>query len=355
MRIAILSGAFPPQFDGIGDYTWWLSQELVNQNQEVTVFTSFAPTRPKPASVEVICCFDPAQPRSIQELPRVLHQAGRFDWLIVQYNPFSYGPRGFSPWLIPALHRANIPVAMMFHETYVPFWPWRYSLMRTWQYPQFVRLVRLASAHFVSTQRWVSQVNRWTKRPCRVLPVGSNLPRCGLSKPEARIKLGISQNALLVGVCGFAHSSKCLDWVVEAARSIYDQFPETMILAVGQIGSAIRNACNDVPVLESGRLASAEAALRLRAMDVFLAPFLDGISPRRGSAIAALQHGIPTCSTFSELALAQTTRDGTSVAKDLVELYETHFDWPVIARRMVEDLGLRYPAATGPKSVRHSG
>jgi glycosyltransferase involved in cell wall biosynthesis len=373
MRIALLSGAFPPQFDGIGDYSWWLSQELAAQGHQVTVFTSVGPARPQPDKVEVICCFDPAKPRTVQALPKAIRKAGPFDWLILQYNPFSYGPRGFSPWLISAVKEAGIPFALMLHETYVPLWPWRYSVMRTWQYLQFVLLVRSARAHFVSSERWIPQVNRWTKRACIGLPVGSNLPCCELSKSEARMKLGIAPEVLVVGIFGFAHGSKCLDWVVDSARSIHAEFPETLVLAVGQIGKAIREGCKDLPVLEAGRLPGADAALRLRAMDLFLAPFLDGISARRGSVIAALQHGIPTCSTFTEhsdrflrefvspaysltpvgkkeefrraaLALAQSNRHRSTVAADLVELYQTYFDWPVIAQRTVETLSDKEPA-----------
>src|SRR5258707_3379173 len=132
MRIGLLSGAFPPQFDGIGDHSWWLSEELANQGQEVTVFTSFAPARPQPANVDVICCFDATKPRTISDLSSAVRRAGRLDWLVVQYNPFSFGPRGFSPCLLPALRMTGIPVALMFHETYVPLWPWRHTLMRLW-------------------------------------------------------------------------------------------------------------------------------------------------------------------------------------------------------------------------------
>src|ERR1700751_3323296 len=103
MRIALLSGAFPPKFDGIGDHTWWLSQALAELHQEVTVLTSHAQNRPQPANVEVVSFFDVSRPKTVSQALRALDPTNRFDWLIVQYNPFSFGRRGFAPWLVPGL------------------------------------------------------------------------------------------------------------------------------------------------------------------------------------------------------------------------------------------------------------
>jgi len=364
MRIALLSGAFPPQFDGIGDYSWWLSQALAELGHEVVVFTSFPQDRPKPANVEVVCCFDPLKPQTISELPRAIRKTGRFDWLIVQYNPFSFGRWGLSPGLVPALRSASIPIALMFHETYVPLWPWRYTVMRLWQYPQFALLVRAGRCHFVSTERWVPQVRRWTKRPCFVLPVGPNLPRSQLAKAEARAKLGLPADALILGVFGFSHGSKRTDWVGAAAKRIYARHGQTRVLSVGQIGKELAAVCGSVPVDCHPSLPGAEVSLRLRAMDLFLAPLTDGISTRRGSVIAAFQHGLPVCSTvrpesdrlLRELgspalalapaddenrfldaaeALAERCLLNPDLGTDLAKLHDEHFAWPVIARRLI--------------------
>jgi hypothetical protein len=134
MRIVLLSGAFPPQFDGIGDHSWWLSQTLARQGHEVTVLTSFAPIRQQALGVEVIPCFDASRSQTIHGALQSLRKKGRFDWLVVQYNPFCFGRRGFAPWLIPALRSSGIPIAVMFHETFaVPLWPWQQIVMRIWQ------------------------------------------------------------------------------------------------------------------------------------------------------------------------------------------------------------------------------
>jgi glycosyltransferase involved in cell wall biosynthesis len=364
MRIALLSGAFPPQFDGIGDYSWWFSQALAELGHRVTVFTSFPEDRPKPVNVEVVCCFDPLKPRTISALPQAIRKAGRFDWIVVQYNPFSFGPRGLSPKLLPSLRDAAVPIVVNFHETYVPLWPWRFTVMRLWQYPQFALLVRVARYHFVSTERWAPQVRRWTKKQPFVLPVGPNLPRSELTKAEARAKLGLPGDALILGVFGFSHGSKRTEWVGAAARRIHARYPQTRILSVGQIGDKLATVCGQVPIDRHPSLPGAEVGVRLRAMDLFLAPLVDGISTRRGSIIAAFQHGLPVCSTVRSYtdrllrdlgspALSLTPFDDESrfldaaeemaekcllnpnLGADMAKLHDEHFAWPVLARRFM--------------------
>jgi len=368
MKIALLSGAFPPQFDGIGDHSWWLSHALAERGHTVTVFTSFAPVRNQSSNVEVVACFDASRSRTIRAALPPLAKTGRFDWLVVQYNPSSFGPHGFAPWLISALLATEAPIACMFHETFaVPFWPWQQMIVRTWQYPQFVLLARTGHCHFVSTERWLAQVRQWAKRPSHLLPVGSNLPLCSLTKFEARKKLGLSRDALILGVFGFAHGSKRAGWIGAAARCIHDRFPQTEVLGIGQLGQRIREACTEVPVRDAGLLPGPEVSLRLRAADLFLAPFSDGISGRRGSVIAAFQHGLPICSTDSEhtdgflrelnhpglsltpsnqqdlftkaaLRMAELCLQDTELGVDLAEFHDQNFAWPVIADRMLAGL-----------------
>ena len=368
MRIALLSGAFPPQFDGVGDHCWWISQALADRGHDVTVFTSFAAERPQPPKVTVVPCFDSARAQTIHAILDYLGKPGRFDWLLLQYNPFSYGRRGFAPGLVSTLRAAPVPIACIFHETFaVPLWPWQQMVMRIWQYPQFVFLSRIGKTHFVSTERWLAQVRQWAPGPSHLLPVGSNLPFCGLTKSEAREKLGLNQDALILGVFGFAHGSKRAPWIGVAASSVYDRFPQTQLLCVGQMGQLLRQECGNVPILDHGFLSGPEVSLRLRAMDLFLAPLSDGISGRRGSVVAALQHGVPICSTISKhtdgflrhlnspslslspcnqkdafataaLKMAELALRQPTLGQDLFAFHDKYFAWPVLADRIIKGL-----------------
>ena len=107
MRIGLLSAAFPPDKDGIGDYTFRLARELSGGGNKVTVLTSIGNERLECPGVDVVPFYDPARPASIRGLAERLSKHAPLEWLVVQYNPFGFGPRGFCPSLPVALHRAK--------------------------------------------------------------------------------------------------------------------------------------------------------------------------------------------------------------------------------------------------------
>jgi hypothetical protein len=376
MKLAFLCGHLPPVFDGIGDYSWCLSHALASEGHKVTMFSSVGPKLTPGPGVTIVPFFDPNRPATIRRLPDLLKNQSDFDWLIVQYNPFMFGPRGLNPWLIPALISAkdSSRLAVMFHETCVPFWPWKFAAMSLWQFPQLVALSFLASRVFVSTERWIRELRRCHPGiVCHHLPVGSNLPFCALTKEEARARLHLPTDAILLGIFGSAHGSKMLDWAGAAARAVYQRLPRASILYVGQDGSRVRDACAGAPFLDRGPLSAAEAAVGIRAMDLLLAPFSDGISTRRTSAMSALQHGVSVCSTISKwtdsvfrdgrypgLSLCPPTQVKTYVndvlavvdafcanaklGNPLQDFYDAKFSWPVISRTLLNGLGRESPA-----------
>jgi hypothetical protein len=380
MKLAFLCGQLPPALDGIGDYSWCLSHALADQGHSVTLFTSEGPKLTPGRGVTIVPFFDPNHPATIRVLPDLLKNKSPFDWLIVQYNPFSFGRRGFNPWLIPALASAkrSTRLAVMFHETCVPFWPWKFTAMSLWQFPQLVALSLVANLAFVSTERWIRELRRCNpKIVCHHLPVASNLPFCALTKKEARARLRFPAEAILLGIFGSAHLTKMLDWAGSAARAVYQRFPHASILYIGQDGSRVREACAGVPFLDQGPLSAADAALSIRAIDLLLAPFSDGLSTRRTSAMCALQHGVPLCSTISKwtdsvfrnnrypgLSLCAPSRVeryvddvlgvvngvcvNASLGNPLRDLYEARFSWPVICHLLVAGLGREAPAEILP-------
>lgn len=363
MRIGLLSGAYPPAIDGIGDYTHFLASELSSLNN-VTVFTGSRNFHEPDERVRVQCVFDPAHPRTIRNLAKIMAADPGFDRFVVQYNPFGFGPRGFNPWLPLTLShlRKRLPVSIMFHETYVPCESPSQCLMRLWQIPQFVSLCRLDGPLYSSCTRWLRAIRRASGRDAVLLPAGSNIRRSPLSREESRARMGIGNKALVFGVFGSAHPSRLMDWISTAANSIATRVPEAALVYIGADGEKLRPGIDPkIRFVDCGLLAGDDVGDHLIAADCILAPFVDGLSTRRGSVIAAFQHGIPVVSTSSiwtdHLLLGQEERsiflspvqDGVegfssltrrvadqfpfpdSQRIDLGEFYGLHFGWPSIA------------------------
>jgi hypothetical protein len=139
-RICIITAALPPTLDGVGDYTARLASELSAQVQVTILAAECSSTQPVPGAT-VIGVFDPNDRRSVWRIAEEV-SARRPNWVLLQYSPFAYGPRGLNlhlPRMIKSLRRSSpgTRVAIMAHETYVPISSWRFAVMSTWQRWQF--------------------------------------------------------------------------------------------------------------------------------------------------------------------------------------------------------------------------
>jgi glycosyltransferase involved in cell wall biosynthesis len=288
--------------------------------------------------------------------------------LVLQYNPFNWGRRGFAPWLpalIARVRRGPAPprVALMLHELYMSADSPRHAAMGIWQRAQLAALCSQADAAFTSTETWARDRNH--VRPSIVhLPVGSNVPDRREERGAQRAALGAQENDLVLASFGRSHPSRLIGHVESAANAIAAGGRTVMLLNLGDGAPRLTGLSRNVTEITPGRLAAAELATTLAAADLYLAPFVDGVSTRRGSMVAALQHGIPVVGTRgpstgpllgrsdglvlsdpgdSAAAFAQAARrladDGAarrSAGAAARELFERHFDWGVIAQRMIE-------------------
>ena len=354
MRIGLLSAAFPPDKDGIGDYTFRLARELSQGGNKVTVLTSFGSARLECPGADVIPFYDPARPASIRGLAESLSKHTPLEWLVVQYNPFAFGPRGFCPNLPVALHglKKAIPgtkIAIMCHETYYTPWrPLRLGIMRLWQCPILAALAKVADKLMASTERWVRQIELFSfGKPARFVPVGSNLPDSLEAPGAVREELGLSKT-FVVGLFGSAHISRHVNWVATATRDLHDTGSgQVAVFYIGGDGRVIAPQFQGIQFVDFGFLEPELAAARIKAMDVLLCPFSDGISARRGSAICGLQQGIPVVSNIgpsTDRIFKEWNRKGVCLSEGGLEGFVSTF------REVAANSGLRSLVSRGARA-----
>lgn len=301
LKIHIIAAALPPQLDGIGDYTANLAAELA-RSATVTVLTGAQAPSPIPG-VRVETAFAADEPRTVWNLvSRVA--ADKPDWVLLQFNQFSFGKWGLNPYLPLAMRQIKrrcpqTRFAWMAHEDFVPVISWKFAVMTTWQRWQFWMLGRTADVIFFSIDPWVHQYRRWFPgKPVVHLPVGSNMPRVAITREEARARLGIAEGTLVLGLFGTAHSSRLLPLIRAAVQAAYDENSNVLALYIGPHSAAVCEALQGLPVRAEGPFDADEVSRRFAAMDIYLVPITGGVSTRRTSLMTALQHGIPTVSTF---------------------------------------------------------
>lgn len=312
MRIDLVFPVLPPMLNGIGDHTALLATEL-GARHRVRILTSQAACAPVPdATVETV------------EIPGVSTARGGTasgaavplleavavdppDWLVVQYNPFSYGRRGLNGRLPRALLRlraARTPtrIAVMVHEPFVPVDGWKNAMMTTWQRAQFALLGHAADLMLFSIEPWARRFSGWfPSTPVRHLPVGSNIPRAADGSAErTRRRLGLGQDELVVGLFGSAHPSRLLSFARAAVEALAHAGHAPRVLYVGPHGDKVREAIGAPPIVDAGPLAAAAVSHHFGVMDLYLAPFQKGVSTRRGSFMTGLQHGVATVSTYGK-------------------------------------------------------
>jgi glycosyltransferase involved in cell wall biosynthesis len=128
----------------------------------------------------------------------------------------------------------------------------------------------------------------------------------------------------------------------------------------------MQRAMEALPFRSLGVKNASDVADALRAMDCVVSPFIDGVSTRRGSVIAALNNGIPVATTArhwtddwftkasSEVVLARAFSDRDEFAakvarwwlrplepgqSEAVQRAHDHFfSWPRIAAEICESI-----------------
>jgi glycosyltransferase involved in cell wall biosynthesis len=295
------------------------------------------------------------------------------DDVVLQYNPFSWGNRGFAPGLVALLAvtdaRPRGPrVSVMLHERHMPSGAWRETAMHVWQRAQLAAVSRLTAQGFVSTDAWAG-LDRFggRRRPTTLLPVGSNLPDERSARVAQREALRLPENAVVLACFGTNHPSRMMGHVSAAANATAAAAP-VVVLNLGADAPDLHTLSPAIRLIQPDRIDSHELARLLSAADLYLAPFIDGVSTRRTTLVSALQHGLPIVGTTgtstgarlqSEAALTLVpAAAGPAVFADTVArlaadepervrlaegsrlLYEEKFSWPTIARRLIAELAL---------------
>jgi glycosyltransferase involved in cell wall biosynthesis len=311
-----------------------------------------------------------------RETPNLLAAVDGIDRLVLQYNPFSYGHWGFAPWLpreLRALRMRGTRIAVMVHEAFVHPVNQRQRVLRSWQRLQLKAILAQSDIVFTATEALAASVRGVSRRvDVRHLPVGSNLPDRRAAREATRARLGIPDDTLALVGFGTGHPSQLAAWVERSAAAI-DR--PAVVLNLGAGAPPLADLRGGRRVLSPGMLDEPELAAWLSAGDLFMAPFVDGVSTRRTTVMAALQHSLPVVATHGSNTDAILLRHGTAmrlVAPDASaeferavcelanddaarrvlahagrRLFEEQFQWPVITRRLRDALDGNSPATRG--------
>ncbi len=307
---------------GVGAYTRALALAMAAAGHEVHVFTSRL-ARPEGAARRWRDLAEPIRldfgwlhPRARRwrwwDLGQLIDLVKRYDVDLVniQYQAAAYNMRhpaiNVAPWRL----RGLVPTVVTFHDLRVPYLFPRAGPVRRWA---VTFMARMARGVVVTNAADEADLRGRAATPLANIPIGSNIATAAVT-PEAvtacRQALGVPPDGLLLGYFGFLNPSKGADLLLDVLAATG---PEVRLVFIGgQTGDSdagtnrpflaaleAQIASRDVAdrVHWTGFRPDAEISALLRAVDLMVMPYRDGVSLRRGTLMAVLAHGRPLITT----------------------------------------------------------
>jgi glycosyltransferase involved in cell wall biosynthesis len=307
-RWHIITGEYPSTPGGVADYTRSVAVGLARARDTVTVWApAAADATPDEPGIAVRRLPGHFGPQALAMLDRaLLRRPGR---VLLQYTPHAFGYKAMNVPLCAWLWARPRSLDVMFHEVAFPLesgQPWKHRVLAVANRGMAFLLLRAAERVFVSVPRWEPLLRALVPmHPCpRWLPVPSNLPTDCRGDDIARVRQRWAPDSTrrLVGHFGTygPHICRLLE---PALVDLVTGAGDLHVMLLGQGSQAYvagvleRHAALRGHLTATGALDAASAAVHLAACDVLLQPYPDGISTRRGSAMAGLALGRPIVTT----------------------------------------------------------
>jgi len=333
MNIGLVTGEYPPDRGGVGDFTHQLATALGDLGHRVEIITSSAETSdrthesrsrsPEPVTVH----------RSLRNWrfgcwQQILKLSERLNLevLNVQYQAAAYG-------MHPAINlvpgRRQLPVVATFHDLKVPYLFPKAGPLRRWVVRSLARRAdsvivtnREDELRLASLKPVISNLTR--------IPIGSNIETRlpdGYDREAERARWGVGPDDLLLGYFGFLNESKGSEELIETLSILVKGgVPAHLLKIGGRVGSSdptnrayadrveqlIAERDLETRVHWTGYVEPKQVSASLRAVDVCVLPYRDGVSFRRGSLLACLAHGRAIVTTRPAVPLPEV-KDGETM------------------------------------------
>jgi len=328
MRVGLITGEYPPDRGGVGDYTRELARAMAVAGHEVHVITTRRPvTTPETAERGL------AIHRVVPGWGwRLWHTVGRLqatqalDVLNIQYQTAAYRMHPainlLPPWF---LGERKPPIVVTFHDLRAPYLFPKAGPLR-WQ--AVIALARRATGVIVTNREDEIQLAEYAPPTSTVrIPIGSNIePRLpsGYDRHAARARWGVGPGDILLGYFGFLNEGKGgEDLIATLALLVERGSPAHLLLIGGRAGTSdptnveyarrVDGLIEQRGVLHrvhrTGFVSPEEVSASLTACDVCVLPYRDGVSLRHGSLHACLAHGRPIVTTRPAVTTSELRAD----------------------------------------------
>ena len=297
-KIALLLCEFRPHFCGVSDYCVSMADDLNNSGNEAVL-------------VEVSECFDFFMVYEVKDGSAFFREKieskeflKNFDYLYIQYTPFMFS----KGWIRRRFHisllaltcsRTNVRVIINVHEGYN--FEYKLSLrlilallinIEIFTLIIFSSMVFTASEVFLKNSRIL-----YCKKNLKWLPISSNFP-----DPNKFIDTNYASNNIVNGICIFGGGNNlrgAFQHVLELQNYLTGQGIPFRWLILGKVDDDLLRLFYEPIVF--GPLSDADISAVLSSARVFVMPNVDGVSLKRGTLMAAMQHSLAVVGTEGKM------------------------------------------------------
>lgn len=330
MRIGLVTGEFPPMEGGVGAFTRELARALAVQGHEIHVITH-RDARPKLPDGERYSLGQLREP--LEASFGWLHpRAGRWGWgdvgqiadiairydldiLNIQYQAAAYNMRSPAINVAPWRLRSLATTVVTYHDLRVPYLFPKAGRLRRFFVSWMARLAHGAIVTNAQDYESLRAAKVDARRLCQI-PIGSNISVHEVDadvRYVVRRQLQVRPADFLLGYFGFLNESKGADSLLRALSRLDDRVH--LVFIGGKTGSSdtannaafvqhLEELIEDLDLSDrvhwTGYLPDESVSEHMKAADLMVLPYRDGVSLRRGTLMAALAHGRPIVSTEPE-------------------------------------------------------
>ncbi len=322
LSATFLTGEYPPMQGGIADHIAHLSNHLAPLGVESSVLINRrwleARQTPQPAPAQSPPVY-PLVPnwgwRCWRAVAKFL-TARRPDVLHLQYQAAAFDLGGWVNWLPWYLRQTGVDTKIVttFHDLRAPYIFPKAGPLR-WK--SMLALARYSHAVICTNREDYHQLAGSALPPPRLahIPLGSNVqpqPPASFNRAGWRARYEVNNDTLLLAYFGFLNQSKGGKELIEALALLRQQGIDARLLLIGgdvghadptnaayaqKVQSLIEQRGLTDVVYRTGYVDLPQVSAHLLAADAVVMPYRDGVSFRRTTLIAALQHGCPVVST----------------------------------------------------------
>lgn len=326
MKISMVTGSYPPDICGVGDYTKQLVNALIKEGLHVQVI--------KHNSWKFTSSF---------HIHKLIKDT-RCDIVHIQYPTIGYG-HGIAPQFLSLIQSMVVTLHEMSQS---------HILRKISLYPfglKSSKIIFTNKYEFNYAKKWMPWIS---KRSC-IIPIGSNIPvsnHNSTKKPDEIIYFGLIR------------PNKGLENVLQIASLIKKEELSYYIRIIGMPDPSKKDyfhkliqLSQGLPIIWNTGLNEKEVADMLASALVAYVPYPDGASERRGSLLALLANGVVTVTTYGKhtpsslsdsVLFAETPKQALDLIKEVFrneklcnslvksgKEYVAQFSWNSIAKEHI--------------------